>query len=1071
MRKITPKYPSLTTFLPLSPFSFIFLDNSLRMDAHRGGIASTSAPGEYRPRLAVPTWTFTPPTHSPLSLDVWMTHFLAQETTHPYELPPHLPPHGTLPPRALSVARAMNAIRALVTALVTAPTPSPHPATILLHPSGEMSFSSPTQDCPHSLTTVHISPSVSPATGATLPLRVPQSPNDWPDPYALLPPCSVAAHLGLIVADLCWFCSEGQYQPESDSMMGNKAEAAAADAQASGIGVGVNGGDEMSRRRARRRVLCLVGAMRKAGWHVSAIPADGLEMEAWSSVLAAAHAYRSPWDIGDEMSHPHLMGVRGKPPPPPAGQPPHLLSLVSLAQALLEARPAKRQSLRLLVAEHLGFPTENGATTDQDHHDATLRVEVVEAKGLGKGSPLPQLQRQHQEGKGQGGSGSASPGEREMIESDRDAAIMGCMIDALTPVVDESHDEDRPIPEMGPTTTTSTTPTPYRISTVRSAHHVRSLLGHILAQHEDKRREMEQSDRTVRHVFALLQQRLGAAVTTTTSTPTATATISSISRALMEDPPSITPPPTKRRRRTTTPTPEVAGVVKDLRVITSRPPNTTANTTTTTATNDRDRIATAVASRMAILNPIASAAIEQRVMDMCLSHAAGTTTTTTTTTSTMIATTTTTTTTTTTASQIPPFASFTTLATDMPPLTLPLGENSPQISTMTTAPIGPLVAGRALIAATQYRQLSVMASLRQGDVKSMYNVTRSMALDRDESWLATVGTSKRLKIFSLSSILHDDLAFVHYPRIEFTCRAKLSSVAWNPYVSGQLAVANYDGVVQLYDANTGQELTMLEEHTERAWTVDFCPSDPTLMVSGSDDRSVKWWNIRSEDAVATVNLPAPVSSVRFFPTSRHLVVAGCADASAYLLDLRKTDEPLERLVGHRRALSYVTFVGPSDRLATASIDASLMLWDLGATRRRIRAGTVSSNAPTTTVLRPSPKNATSCSSRRIGVYRGHQNAMNFVGLATTTSGYLLTGSEDNRVYAYHTLFPEPILSCPLDQVGRHPYGYGPPGTASSEVSRVEAASPFVSALCWSEKQQVCMAANSLGQIHALSFTS
>lgn len=35
----------------------------------------------------------------------------------------------------------------------------------------------------------------------------------------------------------------------------------------------------------------------------------------------------------------------------------------------------------------------------------------------------------------------------------------------------------------------------------------------------------------------------------------------------------------------------------------------------------------------------------------------------------------------------------------------------------------------------------------------------------------------------------------------------------------------------------------MKEHERRAWSVDFSSADPTLLASGSDDGSVKLWNI------------------------------------------------------------------------------------------------------------------------------------------------------------------------------------------------------------------------------------
>lgn len=35
----------------------------------------------------------------------------------------------------------------------------------------------------------------------------------------------------------------------------------------------------------------------------------------------------------------------------------------------------------------------------------------------------------------------------------------------------------------------------------------------------------------------------------------------------------------------------------------------------------------------------------------------------------------------------------------------------------------------------------------------------------------------------------------------------------------------------------------MKEHERRVWSVDFSVADPTVLASGSDDGSVKLWNI------------------------------------------------------------------------------------------------------------------------------------------------------------------------------------------------------------------------------------
>ncbi|CAA2987385.1 Protein SPA1-RELATED 4 [Olea europaea subsp. europaea] len=74
-------------------------------------------------------------------------------------------------------------------------------------------------------------------------------------------------------------------------------------------------------------------------------------------------------------------------------------------------------------------------------------------------------------------------------------------------------------------------------------------------------------------------------------------------------------------------------------------------------------------------------------------------------------------------------------------------------------------------------------------------------------------------------------------------RAKLSSICWNGYIKSQVASSNFEGVVQVWDVTRSQIFTEMKEHERHVWSVDFSVADPTMLASGSNDGSVKLWNI------------------------------------------------------------------------------------------------------------------------------------------------------------------------------------------------------------------------------------
>lgn len=426
------------------------------------------------------------------------------------------------------------------------------------------------------------------------------------------------------------------------------------------------------------------------------------------------------------------------------------------------------------------------------------------------------------------------------------------------------------------------------------------------------------------------------------------------------------------------------------------------------------------------------------------------------------------------------------------------------------------------------------------------------AFDRDDEFVATAGVSKRIRIFEYASITSSACGSgcgcatgkaaapglggfsrggfggggsspvspsasagavgssnaaaggvdgIVYPVLELSSRSRLSCVVWSSYVKAHIASSDYEGVVQLWDANTGSDLVQFEEHAKRAWAVDFSRVEPTRLVSCSDDCTVKLWSIHQESSLATLQLHANVCSVQFSPESPHLLAAGCANYRTYLYDLRQTAHPLACVHGHKKAVSYVRWLS-GDQLVTASTDNTLKLWSVPA---MAAAGVAPANAAAAGSREAAAAAASAC----LATYSGHTNQRNFIGLAVLpgspgdgaalggsssssrgqrAAGYIACGSETNEVFAYHTSMPVPITShnfgAAAGAVGagsqRQQQGLGYRGSGSSRLGGgqldvlqsdlAEAGGPgvapehFVSCVTWNRRQGTIVAANSAGHI-------
>lgn len=320
---------------------------------------------------------------------------------------------------------------------------------------------------------------------------------------------------------------------------------------------------------------------------------------------------------------------------------------------------------------------------------------------------------------------------------------------------------------------------------------------------------------------------------------------------------------------------------------------------------------------------------------------------------------------------------------------------------------------------TQYSRLRVIAELRHGDLFHAANIISSIEFDRDDELFATAGVSRRIKIFEFSSVVNEPRD-VHYPVVEMAARSKLSCLSWNKYTKNLIASSDYEGIVTVWDVTTSQSVMEYEEHEKRAWSVDFSCTEPSMLVSGSDDCKVKIWCTQQEACALNIDMKANICSVKYNPVSSNYVAVGSADHHIHYYDLRNISQPLCVFSGHKKAVSYVKFLS-NNELASASTDSTLRSWD------------VKENLPLFT-------------------FRGHTNEKNFVGL-TVNNEYIACGSETNEVFVYHKAISKPAAS--------HKFG--------SDADHVDddMGSYFISAVCWKSDSPTMLTANSKGAIKVL----
>ena len=162
-----------------------------------------------------------------------------------------------------------------------------------------------------------------------------------------------------------------------------------------------------------------------------------------------------------------------------------------------------------------------------------------------------------------------------------------------------------------------------------------------------------------------------------------------------------------------------------------------------------------------------------------------------------------------------------------------------------------------------------------------------------------------------------------------------------------VATAAANGRIVLYDINrAGVELARLHEHTRQVHRVAFNPYQGALLLSGSQDATIRMWDLRDlagERSVMTcrsinkfLGNNEGIRDLRWSPTDGVEFATSTDNGVIQRWDFRKENAPLLKINAHDKTCHTIDWHPSGKFLASAGADRNVKVWDFKSADRRMK---------------------------------------------------------------------------------------------------------------------------------------
>ncbi|GAB6027610.1 hypothetical protein CHUAL_001851 [Chamberlinius hualienensis] len=209
----------------------------------------------------------------------------------------------------------------------------------------------------------------------------------------------------------------------------------------------------------------------------------------------------------------------------------------------------------------------------------------------------------------------------------------------------------------------------------------------------------------------------------------------------------------------------------------------------------------------------------------------------------------------------------------------------------------------------------------------------ALAINRDATQVVIAGRN----VFKIFSIDEEELTEKMNLRVgkNMNLNYSCADVVWNPIEDNILATAATNGAVvtwNLEKVSRCKQDMVFQQHKRTVNKVCFHPTESYLLISGSQDGTMKLFDLRRKEVTSTFNSNAEsVRDVQFSPHQYFYFAAVQENGSVHIWDMRRTDRFERQFTAHSGPV-FACDWHPEEKkwLATAGRDKTIKVWDLSS---------------------------------------------------------------------------------------------------------------------------------------------